>query len=413
LLKESEEQAKKLLELLKYKRTKLPNGLTVITKQMETYGLAHIVLGTRLGGSFFGPPQLFHLLEHLFGVPYRHYVSLDDTRAETNITWLKAIVATVDEKRFFKKFSKMVANVKYPEFAFLEKERRAVLVELGEYYDDPQTYLQQMMLKALYPDSNVASSPADDFRSVRNELTKTLLLHYFKKFFVASNLILIVVSENLLHEEICAQAESLFESRGTTKAKFKKPKVVVPKATFDLPLVIARPGLNNVYFALGRAIEDIPQDDCAAPYVVGDLFKDHINHILRHRYGLVYDASFEYFNSYLMNFWGLQGSCEAKYFDKVLKILKREMQNFRINPRHLEIKKEEALSSYTDFISAPKSFANLLYVLEVNHTDASKTILHLLALDSENAEKVRRRYFTPDHTALVVICPKPDELRAH
>ncbi len=403
----ADEQMKHLVELLSYERTTLPNGLIVLTKRMKTHGLAYLVLGTRRGGSFFGPPELFHLLEHLLAVPYRGTASVDDVGAETSVTQVKAVVATVTERKFKKKFAKLVSQLREPRFDALERERRAVLVELGEHFDDPEVYLENLFLQTLYPKANVVQSFAEEFASVRDGLTKSLLLRYWRRYFVTANLILVVVSETLSHEEVCAQAADLFASKSAPRTRFRRPAVGVPEASFDAPFVTVRPGLRNAYFALGKAMQRFSSNESVILSVIGGLLEDRLNHALRYRRGLVYGVGFSFSASYLVNHWVLRGTCEAKRFDQVIALLRREIERFRVRPRDLERKKEALLEEYVDLISSPERSADFLYDLEVNGMNALKSLAALKRLDVKRAEALRKRYFAPEGTPLVILRSKP------
>lgn len=401
------EAVEKASKLVSPRRTVLGNGLMVVTKQDKTSGFAHIVLGTRRGGSFFGPPELFHLLEHILSVPYRDRSAGASIDAETAVSHVTVAEVSVKERKFGKKLAKIVHDLRRPAFDALERERGAVLVELGEHHDDPETFLANQFYAACFPQSNIGRLLREDFESVRHELTKPMLARYWRKFFVSSNLILSVVSERLTHEEICTKAEELFLASDAPQPRFRRPELGVPEASLDAPCIVVRPGLKNAYFALGKALPRFPLKDRAVLKAVGELFGDRLNHVLRYRMGLAYGIQFNFSSTYLFNHWHIEGSCEAKHFPRVIAVVRRELERFTLGERELIKKRSELFEGYERLASDPEGCAHLLYDLEVDGVSMGQYLAEFSRITLPRARAVARRCFSPDGAVLVVVRSKP------
>jgi len=401
------EATEKLSKLLSPRKTILKDGLTVVTKQDTTNGFTHIVLGTRRGGSFFGPPELFHLLEHILSVPYRNAASGSVIDAETAVSRVTIAEVSVKERKFEKKLKAIVQDLRRPEFDALERERGAVLAELGEHHDDPETFLANQFYAACFPKSNLGRLLREDFDSVRHELTKELLVRYWRKFFAPSNLILSVVGEKLSHEKICEAARELFPAADAPKPRFKRPELGVPEATLDTPWVVVRPGLKNAYFALGKALPRLELKDRAVLKAVGELLTDRLNHVLRYRMGLAYGIQFDFSSTYLFNHWNIQGSCEAKHFPRVIATVRRELERFTIGERELKRKREELIESYERLASDPEGCAHLLYDLEVDGVSIGQYLAEFSRITLARVRATARSCFSSDGAVLVVVRSKP------
>ncbi|MDP3947515.1 MAG: pitrilysin family protein [bacterium] len=401
------EATEKLSRLLSPQRTVLENGLTVVTKQDKTSGFAHIVLGTRRGGSFFGPPELFHLLEHILSVPYRNRASGADPDAETAVSRMTIAEVSVKERKFDKKLGAIVQDLRHPAFDALERERGAVLVELGEHHDDPEAFLANQFYAACFPKSNLGRFLHEDFESVRHHLTKAILVRYWRKFFVPSNLILSVVGEKLSHEKICEVARELFPASDAPQPRFKRPELGRSETTLDAPCVVVRPGLKNAYFALGKALPRFTLKDRAVLRAVGELLADRLNHALRYRMGLVYGIEFNFSNTYLFNHWYIAGSCEAKHFPRVIEAVRRELGRFTVSERALTKKRELIFEGYERIASDPEGCAYLLYDLEVDGVNLVQYLAEFTRITLKRARAVAARCFSPASTVLVIVRSKP------
>lgn len=400
------ETTERLSRLLSPHKTILENGLTVVTKQDKTNGFAHIVLGTRRGGSFFGPPEAFHLLEHILAIPYRDKASGADTDAETAVSRMTVAETSVKEKKFAQRFQVIVHDLRHPAWDALERERGAVLVELGGHHDDPEAFLAYQFYAACFPKSNLGRLLREDFESVRDQLTKAMLMRYWRKFFVPSNLILSVVSERLSHEEICEAARGLFPISDAPRPRFRRPVLGVPEATLDAPWVVVRPGIKNAYFAFGKALPRFPLKDRAVLKAVGELLEDQLNHVLRYKLGLVYGVKFTFSSTYLFNYWRIDGSCEAKYFPRVIAAVRRELRRFAVGERALGKKLELVFEGYEKLASDPEDCAQLLYDLEVDGVNVGHYIAEFLRITLPRARHLASRCFSPEGAVLVIVRSK-------
>lgn len=401
------EIAEKLSKLLSPRRTVLKNGLTVVTKQDKTNGFAHIVLGTRRGGSFFGPPELFHLLEHILSVPYRKTSGGYIVDAETAVSRITVAEVNVKERRFGKNLEAIVYDMRHPAWNALEQERGAVLVELGEHHDDPETFLMNQFYAACFPQSNLVRLLREEFEGARRGLTKQVLMRYWRKFFVPSNLVLAVVAERLTHEEICEKAAALFPSSDARQPRFRRPELGTPEISFDAPCVVVRPGLKNAYFALGKALPHFPFEDRGVLKAVGELLGERLNHALRYRLGLAYSVVFGFSSTYLFNHWHVQGSCEAKHFPRVIAAVRRELERFTIGERELKRKRDEIFEDCERLASDPEECADLLYDLEVDGVSIGRYLAEFSRITLPRARRVARRFFSPAGTVLIVVRSKP------
>ena len=400
------EVRKKSLEAVLPERTVLPSGMVILTKKMLSNGFASMVLGTKRGGSFFGPPELFHFLEHLLSVPYRTRSYVDDVDAGTTINSVVVAKTTIAQRKLIKKLRDIAHDINRPAFTALESERGAIITELGERFDDPDLFITNLFLEACFPKSNIARSNSEEFSSIRHHLTKSMLLKYARKFFVPSNLILAITGDSVLHSKICDEAQRLFTS-DKPAPKFRRPPLGKPTGTVDNPQIVVRPGIKNSYFELGMPLRNFPMDQGLAFTLLGNLLENHLNHILRFRYGLVYGVKFQLVHNYLFSFWGLSGSCEPKNLRRVVELVCRELESFSVSEREVDSQKEFSFEMAVNFCSNPGRCADFMYDLELDGVDYPKTTEVLLRTNADSLRSLWRKHFSVDCVAMVILRSKP------
>lgn len=394
-----------------FEKTILPSGMIVISRQMQTGGLTYVVLGTRRGGEFFGPAELFHLLEHAFMPEYQRMVERYEVGAHASASRVTIAEFCAPEKKVWLRLSRIIKSFTNLSFSVMAKELGAIAVELNTDYDNPAIFVERLFLTACFPKSNIVRSFSEEFASIRSMFDKRTTRFYWQKFFDVSNLILSVVSEKLPHKKICAWIENNFPASKSHAPRLRRPPLGQPTATIAHPLVAVRPAIRNVYFVVGRPLPRLSEKTQAALEIGTTFFQGLINHKLRYRSGLVYDLSTDWVYDYLFGYWGLQGECEPKNFLYVVDIVERELKHFTISDRALRLCKEKILERKDALMTEPETSANALYDDAVDGVDFKASIAAIKSLSRSYVQRTCTKWFSPRKAVLVVMTSKPDIAR--
>lgn len=399
---------------MKFEKTILQSGLTVISRLMPTNGFTYAMMGTRRGGSFFGPPQLFHFLEHLIGLPFRQKRVIDhEEDASTSISRVIITEFSTPTQKFKKKLQEKILNFARPAFYAYKTERGALAVELGIRHDNPAVFLEKLFLMTCFPKSNIARPFSKEFENIRHTITPSILRFYWKKFFAPSNLILCVINEKECHEEICGLMDAHFVPVKAPKPRLRRPRLGLPTASISAPVVVIRPELCNVYFTMGRPLPILSLKTTAALEIGGGFFEHLINHKLRYQNGLIYTLSLDYWcPDYLFSYWGLNGECEPKNFQRMMEVILRELRLFSVSERALKRCKNVLLEKRKRIITEPSSCANALYDQEVDGIDFEAYSDAIASLTPSVVQHAFTKWFSPQKVVLTVLTANPDIITA-
>ena len=247
--------------MLRYQHYEYENGLQVVTKQ-ENYKKACILLGLRAGSYYEDSSSsgASHFIEHLlFQTPARGA----KRKYLENIVWngIHANAFTHVETMYavFECFSRRtdsaleglfnaVSSKKFLPEDFLA-EQGNVLREIGEYYDDPGTYLHDgIFFPTIYRGTPLQKNLLGT-KEVINTFTPESLLACKQKFFYPENMILVVVG-NFNERKVF---EKIKETFATLKATGKKAPLPAPFHPLPFPLRVeeSRPGISETYLHIG------------------------------------------------------------------------------------------------------------------------------------------------------------------
>lgn len=218
---------------MKFKKTVLENGLTIITAPMKDSPTVTVLAAVSTGSDYETEDNngISHFLEHMcFKGTYKRSCSdinieLDSAGAESNAFTSNEYTGYY-AKSHYKKLpvildvvSDIYLNSKFPEDD-IEKERGVILEEINMYEDLPQRkiwwILEEMIYKGepagrriLGPEENIKKINRDDFVKYKSE-------HYVAKGTT------VVVAGNIDQKEVIKKVKELFKDIPTTNKKKRK-----------------------------------------------------------------------------------------------------------------------------------------------------------------------------------------------
>ncbi|MFA6255017.1 MAG: pitrilysin family protein [Patescibacteria group bacterium] len=231
-----------------YSKTKLKNGLTLITAPLkETKAVTVLVLlpvGSRYEGRSINGAS--HFIEHLmFKGTKRRPTSLDISKALDSVgaeynaftskdhTGYYVKVASEEIELAFDLLSDMLFNSTFA-VQEINKERGVIIEEINMYQDNPLIYLGALFEKTIFGDNSlgwIISGP----KEVIKKISRRAILNYKNKFYQPAKMIL-TVSGNFNKNKVRALAKEYFGNNTGHKNKngFKKIKISQNKPKIEL-----------------------------------------------------------------------------------------------------------------------------------------------------------------------------------
>ncbi len=208
-----------------YKKTKLKNGLKVITNRMPNMQSAAVGIWIKTGGRFENEEHkgIAHYLEHLLFKGSKKYScrlikesiegvggALNGFTSEELTCYLvkipgRHINLAVDV------LSDMVLNPLL-DCEEVNKERTVILEELKMYKDQPQSYMYELLDELLWPQQPLGQAIIGTVDSI-NRINRNDLAGFQKKYYCASNIV--VSAAGLVdHDKFISRIGSIFPKNG-------------------------------------------------------------------------------------------------------------------------------------------------------------------------------------------------------
>ncbi len=232
---------------MKYIKTKLKNGLRVITVPMKDNPTVTVLVLVETGSKYENKKNngLSHFLEHMcfkgtVKRPNAHAISaeLDGLGSQYNAFTgqeYTGYYAKSDAKHFKQVFdvvSDIYLNSTFPE-AEMEKEKGVIVEEINMYEDMPQRHVQDLFMSLLYGDQPAGWNIAGTRENVR-AMTRKDFVEYKKAHYVPSATTVIVagkVKESDVKREVARVFGVLKNTKKESKQKVKegqtKPQVLI------------------------------------------------------------------------------------------------------------------------------------------------------------------------------------------
>jgi len=209
-----------LLQSLMYKRSKLKNGLRIITKPIKQAQSVSLGIWINTGGRYEADSQkgISHYLEHLLFKGSKKYScrsikesiegvggSLNAFTSEELTCYLVKIPSRY-QSAAFDILSDMVINPSLNQ-EDIDKERTVILEELKMYRDLPQSYVYELLDELLWPDQPLGTPIIGTVESI-NSINRNTLKDYQAGHYTPGNIVVSAagsVSHDLLVKKVSAK----------------------------------------------------------------------------------------------------------------------------------------------------------------------------------------------------------------
>ncbi|MCK4892789.1 MAG: insulinase family protein [Calditrichia bacterium] len=221
-----------------YKKTQLPNGLTIVTEKIPYIRSVSIGVWIKSGSRDESKEAngMAHFLEHMLFKGTERRSAREIARSLESVGgYLNAFTskeqtcyyAEILDNQISKAVDVLSDMICHSVFApkELEKERQVILDEIDSVEDSPDDLVQDIFVEKLYPDHSLGL-PILGSKSSVNRVTRELLIEFYQKFYSSDN-ILIAAAGNIEHDRLVDLCEIKFQltSNNESNASQSSPQI--------------------------------------------------------------------------------------------------------------------------------------------------------------------------------------------
>jgi predicted Zn-dependent peptidase/DMSO/TMAO reductase YedYZ heme-binding membrane subunit len=288
-------------------RQVLPNGVVLISQEHRASDMVAVQLWLRVGGRDEAPAELglSHYLEHMLfkGTPTRPPGSIDteleglggSSNAFTSydFTHFDVVVPVSALRAATELLADIAVNASFVP-AELESEKKVVFEEMSLTEDDPERFLQRRLTEVAYA-GHPYGRPILGTRERVESLTRDALNAYYKKRYVPTNMVLIVVGAVSPTAARAVADDTFGRLAGPQPARpvATPSKPVAPGSGVDVRRSEQQAYLGLAWHAAPTGNTDIYAVDLLT-YILGDGPSSRLNQVLREQRGLVQSIEASY-----------------------------------------------------------------------------------------------------------------------
>lgn len=321
-------------------KTTLPNGLRIVTEQIDSVKSISIGIWVKTGSRNEKDEQagVTHFLEHMLFKGTDTRTAFDIAQSMESVGgFLNAFTSSeytcyyarcVDEQlpRALDVLSDMVLHPSFPPEE-IEKEKKVVIEEMKMYRDSPDDYLFEEFTKKLFQ-NHALGRPILGFEETVSAFSRQDLYNYMEERYRPDNL-LIAVAGNVNHNEVVQLAEKYFGSLKTDKTQSD----IQPLDEFyPEKLTLTKP-IEQTHYIYGRRGLHFDHDDkyllLLANTVLGGGMSSRLHQNVREKYGYCY--TIQTFNQSYSDsgIWGVYVGTDKEYVEHVHELVVAELDKIR------------------------------------------------------------------------------------
>ncbi len=322
------------------RKTRLLNGLTVVTEKVEGVKSVSVGIWAKTGSRNEKDSQagVTHFLEHMLFKGTESRSSYDIALSMESVGgYLNAFTSSeytcyysrcldTQLERALDVLSDMVLHPSFPEDE-IEKEKKVVIEEMKMYRDSPSDYLFENFSGHVF-DGHPLGRPVIGYEETVSNFTRQDLYDYMADRYQPENL-LISVAGNINHEEVVQKVEEFFVDVAQQEG-----------ADYDPPLSPYKPGtqklrkaIEQTHLILGRRGLNYNHDDkyklLLVNAILGGGMSSRLHQNVREQYGYCYTIS-SFNQSYRdTGLYGVYVGTDEEYVDHVEEIIFKELDRLR------------------------------------------------------------------------------------
>lgn len=403
-------------------RSELPNGIVVLTAERPESQVAAFHAAFR-GGSRDEDEATVgaaHFMEHMFfqgAQRYRDQAEIFNSVSKRG-GWINAftsfeqiafqvVVAAEDFDIGLDVLSDILVNSTFPADK-VDKERAVVLEELNRGRNSPERYADEVFTKAALRGHPAERLPIGSRETVNNS-TREVLVSFRDKYFVAGNMVIVVVSPDA-HEEVVARIAPAFAEM-RPGGLYERPGVRPPAPNPER--IDLQAGSSQGRVLMGAAVPGLDSDDQYSLDVLAEILGASGRRLmddLRDRRGLVADAGASSYQLTDVGLFELFASVRPEMADQALAGLREHLLTVRETaPSSDEVRNAVRFIEGRTELGLQASIRQA-GTLAGPHTlgpaaDLDVYLEGVRAVTPERVQGAAQRYLDPEQLTVVVVRP--------
>ncbi len=221
----------------KYQRSRLDNGMLVISETEKSSHAVCLGIGIRVGvtDESIDINGISHFIEHMVFKGTKSYSAFDishkienlggDINAYTarDLTCYHVTLLKQDYKTGLKVLAELVQSAKF-QSSEMEKEKAVILQEIAMTNDNPEDYIFDVFYEKFYGKQPVGLPILGTEKSLLT-ITQKNLLDYYKTFYRPENLF-VVATGGINHKALVKEVNKLFPKKADLQLLPKRPDIV-------------------------------------------------------------------------------------------------------------------------------------------------------------------------------------------
>ncbi|PYN58319.1 MAG: hypothetical protein DMD92_12710 [Candidatus Rokuibacteriota bacterium] len=405
-------------------RTVLANGVTLIAQEHRASDVVALQLWVRVGGRDESPEELglSHYLEHMLfkGTPTRPPGAIDElieglggtSNAFTSYdyTHYDVVLPAGAMRAGLELLADIGVNASFPPQE-LESEKKVVFEEMGLVEDDPEKFLGRRLNELAYA-PHPYGRPILGTREFIQSLTRERLERYYRKRYVAPNMVLVVVGA-VRPGEVRALAEATFgrlPAIRSARPEAPRPPTLDGGRRLDVPRAEKQAYLGLAWRAAPNGDEDIYAVDLLTT-ILGDSPSSRLNQALRERDRLVASIEASYVASAKAGLVSVTARLEPQHLERAEAGIREVLRRVR-DEGVSEAERQRAIitaeSFYAFDIETAEGLAKSYGQAETTWTleDELAYLGRLRQITAAQIQAVARKYFGDANYARVRFLPE-------
>jgi predicted Zn-dependent peptidase len=402
------------------KKTVLPNGLTVLTEEMNYLRSASLGIWVRCGSRHEPVEQsgISHFIEHMLFKGTQHR-SAQEIAFETDLLGgnLDAFTSyecagystKVLDEHVHRAFSLVADLVSAPRFdlADIAKERQVIIEEIKMIEDAPDELATEVFLKNFWPDHRLGTPISGTEESIAS-LTPEDLFSYWRNVYTPANMV-VTAAGHLRHEELVQMAD---KELGQLPNSGYRPEDTTPMAC--APIVVhPKDHLEQAQILLGAECPSLRSKDHFPVLILNTILGGGVSSRLfmkiREEYGLAYAIETAPMLFTDAGVFAVHAATSPEKVEMVIDLTVAELQRLKLEPpppdeqtRAQELVKASLMLSL-DSCSARMSQLARHEIFFGRQYTADEILHEVEAVTTEDVQRVSQDIFKPDGLALVVV----------
>ncbi len=414
------------------RRLVLDNGMAVLLTENHKTPFVAIEVLVKAGSSLeqeFSSSGISHFVEHMLfkGTKKRGVGKIEDEigsygaqiNAFTSFDYTGYTISTPKEhlEQVLELLSDVLANPTFIEKE-LEKERQVILKEIDMNYDEPQRRLSQLFYKAFYT-THTYRYPIIGERRFLNTLTREDLLKFYKRNYVANNMIL-AISGDIVLDDTVSLVKSTF---GSLKGAPINP-ISIPSEPRQLSNRYIEENYegNLTYLMLGFHSISLLDDDLFAldllSTILGGTRSSRLFRVLYEKRGLVYNVTSYNYTPRFPGVFAISTIIKEKKQKETLEAIFDEIERLKrsgVLEEELTLAKNNVVASFISGLETIQAQASDFASSEALTGDfefSRRYIERIKKITPREIMNVARKYLNRDTSTVVILKPSTEEQKA-